>query len=286
MNPYIIFRLVLDNQELIISKTSVYRLISYDGIEAADIILSSEDNGNMDGGYIDSVRIGMRNILISFMISDRSQTEVLRMWLIKYFKPKIQGTLYVSRGGVTRRINCQLLSRPEYKQPNIISDRLGISINLICPDPYFLDENDTAVRISTVTPMINFPMTFFPSGGLTTGLIKISSSTSITNSGDADIGIICDITAVGGAVTNPKITIDGQEYVKVIVDLPAAHKLQVNTRKGEKDIKVDGVSVFLYDKASVFFSLVPGTHTVTITADAGVSYAAATYTYALKYLGV
>lgn len=280
------FRLVLDGLSLLINNDGDYRLLSYDGIEATDYDVLLADNANLDGGYVQAERIKARPISIEFMITDMARAEMLRASLIKFLKPKVVGTLYVTRTGVTRRISFKLATRPEFTQKYLNVDPIRISINLICPDPYFFDEDDTKVNFFTSRPRINFPMTFFPGGGLTTGLIHISDNTTIINGGDADIGIICDITALGGAVTNPKITIDGIKYVKAIVALDEGSKLQINTRPGEKNILIDGESVFLYDKASVFFAVAPGEHTVTISADAGVAYAKAQYTYALKYLGV
>lgn len=286
MNPYIIFRLVLGGQELIISKASVYRLVNYDGIEAADYDLTVVGNAVTDGGYIQSARIGARNISVTFMIHDKAQTETLRSWLISYLKPKVEGTLYVSRNGVTRRIACQLATKPDFTQANIIDDRLAVSINLICPQPYFLDENDTVVRHLVFMPTLNFPLTFLPGGGVTVGVQIVSDTTVIENTGDTDIGIVCEITADKGAITNPKISIDSVNYVRVIKVLEIGDSIEINTNPGEKDIKYNGVSNFIYDITSVFFSVSPGTHTITITADAGANNAASEYTYALKYLGV
>lgn len=286
MNPYITFRIVIGGQELIISKTSVYRLLSYDGIEAADVILTSADNAIMDGGYVQSMRVGMRDISIKFGISDKKQTETLRPWLIKFFKPKVRGTLYVSRGGVTRRIYFYLAARPEFAQANIIQERLSVSVTLKCPEPYFLDEFDSSPQYLTFAPTLNFPLTFLPGGGLTTGIQVTSDVITINNTGDADIGIICGITADKGSITNPKISIDGGDFVRVVTVLDQGDTLTINTRPGEKDIKINGESQFLYDITSIFFSVPVGEHTIQISADAGVTNAKSSFTYALKYLGV
>lgn len=286
MKPYIIIKLIIDGQELIISKTSVYRLISYDGIEAADVLLTTADNAIMDGGYIKAARIGMRDIRIKFAIHDKPQTETLRSWLIQFFKPKVKGTLYISRGGVTRRIYFCLATRPEYEQPNIVEDRLSISIVLKCPEPYFLDEFDSNPRYLTFAPVLNFPLTFLPAAGLTTGIQITSDVITINNTGDVDVGIICDISADKGSVTNPKISIDGGDFVRVITVLDQGDTLTINTRPGEKDIKINGESKFIYDITSIFFSVPVGEHTIQISADAGVTNANSSFTYALKYLGV
>jgi hypothetical protein len=239
----------------------------------------------MDGGYVQSARIGMRTIDITFSVSDIDQSETLRQQLISFLKPKVKGTLYVSRNGVTRRIDCYLAARPDFNQPRLF-DWLQVSITLNCPQPYFLDETDTTVRHLVFIPTLNFPVTFLPGGGLTVGVQIVSDTTTINNTGDDDIGIICEIRADKGSITNPKISIDSVNYVRIIKVLNVGDTIEINTRPGEKDVKLNGVSDFIYDITSVFFAVPPGEHTITITADAGAVNAASEYTYALKYLGV
>jgi hypothetical protein len=280
------FTLILNGLSLLIDSDGDYRLLSHSGIEAADYDVVMVDNAILDGGYVQSERIRARSISIEFMISDMTQAETLRAALISFFKPKLTGTLYVSRGGVTRRIYCKLASRPEFSQQHINVDPLRVTINLICPQPYFLDELDTTVRHLVFIPTLNFPLTFFPGGGLTVGMQIVSDTTVINNTGDTDIGIICGITANKGAIINPKISIDSVNYVRIITVLDVGDTLEINTRTGEKDVKLNGVSDFLYDITSVFFAVPPGEHTITITADTGAANAASSYTYALKYLGV
>lgn len=286
MNKYISFRLVIAAGEIAINKNSVYRLLSYEGIEAADISITTATNAAYDGGYIQAVSVAMRTISITFSISDKSQTEVLRKKIIAMLKPKVKAVLYVSRGGVTRRIYGYLSARPEFYQANMMEDRLHVTVTLLCPDPYFLDERDTEVRFLSYTPTINFPLTFLPSAGLTSGIIAVTDTATIINGGENDIGIICEIDAAGGPLSNPKITLDGGDYVRVVAGMELGDVISVNTRPGEKDVTINGESVFLYDKASVFFSVPPGEHTLKISADTDIANARTKYIYSLKYLGV
>lgn len=283
MIPNTAFRLVIGEDEIIISRTSVYRLMSFDGIAAADIDVTTVNNAIMDGGYVQSVRIGMRDINIQFCIADKAQIEPLRAKLISFLNPKAQGTLYVTRSNITRRIYCQLATKPEFEQPNAL---LSVSVVLKCPQPYFLDETDTSPQYLTFVPTLNFPITFLPSAGMTTGIQITSDIITINNTGDAEIGIICEITADKGSITNPKITIDGVEYVRVIKALEIGDSLTINTNPGKKDIQFNGASEFIYDITSIFFSVPVGEHTIQISADAGVTNANSSFTYALKYLGV
>ena len=92
MTPDITFVLTIGTQFITIAKTAEYRLVSYSGIEAADIILDIADNGSADGGYLQSERVGTRTITLAFKIDDKTRTEQLRAWLIKFFAPKQDAT--------------------------------------------------------------------------------------------------------------------------------------------------------------------------------------------------
>lgn len=285
MNPYITFVLELGGRTLTISKKSVFRLIGFDGIEASDIAIIVAENGSVDGGYIQSVQVVPRSITIEFAIADFQRTEELRLWLIKFFTPKVKGTLTVSRGGVSRRIGYNLAARPEFRQTNITQDRLLVSVSLICPDPYFYDIIPGEVRFLTYTPVASFPLTSMAAVGVTTGLMTVTDTAVVENNGDAPVGIICEITAAGGPVSNPKILCNGN-YVRVIKEMTMGDTVKVDTRERRKNIYVNGNSEFIFDRTSVFFSLPVGKNTLTISADTGLTNAATTVSYTLKYYGV
>jgi hypothetical protein len=286
MTPDIKFVLTIGTQFITIAKTAEYRLVSYSGIEAADVILDIADNGSADGGYLQSERVGTRTITLAFKIDDKTRTEQLRAWLIKFFAPKQDATLTVTRTGVTRTINCKLAARPEFVQGNMMRDRLGVTVNLICPDPYFYDTAGTEQRFLTYTPVLNFPMTSIVNVGATSGILTVTDTITLVNDGDAPIGIVCDITASGGTVTNPKVTVNGGEYVKVLKAMARYTVVTVDTRERLKNIYVNNVAAFIFDRNSVFFSVPVGTNTIKISADTGLTNATATVSYALKYLGV
>ncbi|MHB1151366.1 MAG: phage distal tail protein [Eubacteriales bacterium] len=285
MIPYITFTLDLGGRILTISKKSVFRLIKYDGIEATVVSVSVASNGSVDGGYLQSVRVEPRLISLTFAVDDRNRTEELRKWLIKYFTPKEQGTITVSRGNVTRIIHFIIAEKLEYKQNNIIEDKLIISVSLLCPDPYFYDITAGEVRFLTYTPIGTFPITSMFGVGVTTGFMTVTDTVEMVNDGDAPVGVVCEITAFGGSVTNPKIMCNG-EYVRVLRVMDPNEVIQIDTRERRKNIYVDGEAQFIFDRTSVFFSLPVGINTLTVAADSGLTNASTVITYTLKYFGV
>lgn len=287
MKPYIKITISIGNRLVTIAKDSVYRLPQggITGIESADLEAILTEYAAMDGGYLEAVKVPPRPIGLSFVINDRSRTEELRNDLISFFSPKKPGTLTIERGGRKRKIGFCLSERPQFVQDNIISDKLRVNLSLICPDPYFQDVNPSVVNFMHPLPLLTFPFNSVAGVGITAGILVVTDTATLVNDGDVPVGIVCDITASGGTVTNPKITMNGQ-YVRVIKTLEIGDTLSIDTNQGRKDIYFNGKSQFIFDRKSVFFQLPVGENTIVVSADAGIKDAKASFTYSFKYLGV
>lgn len=285
--PYIKLIIKIGSEQIIIARDSVYRLLEggVAGIESANLEAVMSEYAAMDGGYIDAVRVPPRHISVLFAVDERKQTEELRKKLIAFFSPRKQGTLIVERANRSRKIRFYLGEQPEFVQDNIINDRLHVRVNMICPDPYFEDVTPTTVNFMKQLPLLTFPFNSLAGVGITAGVLEITDTATLVNNGDMPVGIICDITANGGTVTNPKITMNGQ-YVRVIKTMAIGDTIQIDTNKGKKNIYFNGESQFIFDRQSIFFQLPVGENTIVISADAGIKDAKASFTYSFKYLGV
>lgn len=284
--PYITLEITIGGETLTISKTSVYRLLQggISGIEAAEFEAMFTDYAAMDGGYYEGIKVRPRPISIHFAVDDKHQTERLRKKLISFFSPRSPGTLVVDRGDRRRKIDFVLANTPSFRQDNIIEDRLHVNVDMLCPDPYFEDEEATTYRFRQATGLLTFPFNSVAGVGITSGTLITTDTMKLTNSGDVPVGIVCDIIAYGGSVTNPKISMNN-EYVRAITVLGLNSTLKIDTNKGRKNIYINGESRFIFDRKSVFFQLPVGESTIVISADAGIADAEASFTYSFKYLG-
>ena len=285
--PYITLTITIGNERITIAKNSVYRLLNdgISGIEAADCEAVLTEYAAMDGGYLEAVRVPPRTVSVRFAVDDKRQTEELRKKLIAMFSPKKEGVLVVDRGGRKRKIAFYLNNRPTFSQPNIIRDRLMVQVDMICPTPYFEDVNPTTINFMKPAPLLTFPFNSLQGVGVTAGVLIVTDRVTLVNDGDVPVGIVCDITANGGTVTNPKVSMNGQ-YVRVIKTMEIGDALSIDTNKGRKNIYFNGESQFIFDRTSVFFELPVGENEIVISADAGVKDAKASFTYSFKYLGV
>lgn len=283
----ITLELTLNGQMIRIAKNSVYRLLEggIQGIEAPEYAIEDEKLAYADGAYIVGTQVMPRHITISFGIADRTNSEAFRRKLIRQLVPKTPGSLVVERSGVRRKIDFMLENAPEFQQDNIIDDDLHVTLNLYCADPYFRDEQDTTIDFKKIAPLFTFPFNSIAGVGVTAGIYTIYNQATIVNSGDVPIGVIVDITAKGGTVTNPQISLD-TEYVRALQILQPEDQLRINTNDGQQSILLNQQPKFIFDRRSIFFQLPVGTNHIEISADAHVDHIQSSFTYALKYLGV
>ena len=269
---------------------SAFFLESIDGVMSVSNKVTTSENTTVDGStYQGSVTI-QRNIVITAHISKDHVYN--RNMLYKCFKPKTNGVLTYTEEDEKRII--------DYVVESVEVDERGVvrnaTISLICPDPFFKDEEDTVVTMAGWQPCFEFPHEFIaekePFGARVAEIIK-----EIENDSAADnIGIEILIEAMG-AVTNPAIFHTEQDiYIKVGTEtnplsIGVGEAIRITTGTNEKAVYlVQGeteteINEYL-DEGSEFIQLVHGKNTFAYAADAGRDYMNVTITYRFRYLGV
>lgn len=273
----------IGQREITVGKESVYKLLSVEGIEASDYSVVLSENAQLDGAFVANKKVLPRTIDISFDISDLDNTEAYRQLLISFLTPKKTGILTVSRNHVKRRIEFELQD-VEFKQPHLYHI-LQVNLSLICADPYFRDGSDQIREMMEKIPLFTFPFNSLQNVGVMMGFQRRIDTITIENSGDTSIGIIAEMIAEGGSVTNPQV-ICNQKFVKVIDVMNVNDEIVINTNQGNKTITKNGKSSFKFDRRSIFFSIPVGTSNVTIIADVNQDNMRSRLIYSLKYLGV
>lgn len=269
---------------------SAFFLESIDGVMSVINTVATSENTTVDGSTYQGSTTKERNIVLTAHIS-RNHV-YYRNLLYKCFKPKTTGTLtYIEED--ERRII-------DYKVESIEIDEKGVVrnavISLICPDPFFKDEEDTIVTMAGWEARFEWAHEFIaekePFGERVAEIIK-----EIDNDSAADnIGIEILIEAIG-TVTNPAVYHTEQgEYIKIGTDnnplsIGAGEAIRITTGTNEKAVYlVQGdteteINEYL-DEGSDFIQLVHGKNTFAYEADAGRDYMNVTITYRFRYLGV
>lgn len=265
-------------------------LESVDGVMKVTNKVTTSENTTVDGSTYQGSTTSQRNIVITASISKNHV--YYRNLLYKCFMPKTTGTLTYIEEDEKRII--------DYEVEDIEVDEKGVvrnaTISLICPDPFFKDEEDTIVTMAGWHPKFEFPHCFWPEkepfGERVAEIIK-----EIDNDSAADnIGIEILIEAMG-AVTNPAIYHTEQGiYIKVGTDglplsLGRGEAVKITTGTNDKNVYliqgevVTKINEYL-DEGSDFIQLIHGSNTFTYAADEGRDYMNVSIIYRLRYLGV
>ena len=267
-----------------------YFLESVEGIYEVTNKITTSENTMIDGSTYQGSVTSQRNIVITAHMD--KDYKARRNALYKCFKPKATGVFLYIEDDERRQV--------EYRTESVEVDEKGVIrnavISLICPDPFFQDEQDITVTMAGWNPKFTFPHCFIaekePFGERKAEIIK-----AIENDSAADnIGIEIEIEATG-VVTNPAIYHTEQGiHIKVgttlkPLNMAAGEKIRITTGTNKKNVYLiqgateTAINEYL-DEESEFIQLVHGKNTFTYAADAGRDYMNVTITYRLRYLGV
>lgn len=227
-------------------------------------------------------RMPVRNIVISLAFLWKNSIEDVRQLSYKYFPIKKPLTLTIE---TDNRI-AEIQGYVESNDPNIFSSSEGSDISIICPNPFFYSAGEKKATIfSGVEAMFEFP---FCNDSLTEALLEMGAIQHQTEkvvvyNGDAEIGVVIKIHAVGEA-TNIAIFNTGTREVfrlntdkmktltgSVIID---GDDIIINTVKGQKSITLQRAGkttniLNCMEKGSDWFQLAKGDNVFAYTAETG-----------------
>lgn len=290
MIPYINIALFLGEKSLEITHFSTWRLVALTGTEAADMTPYIEDYASRDGAWYGGEHVQPRYITLTVQCSPKNKTEQARREMIAFLNPHASGELVVERSGVKRKIGVRMASGASFEQPNIRDNRLTVTIQLIAPDPYWRDPEDTDYQFLLYRPMVDHP---FSAGyelggetyGATAGILVHTTEMDLVNDGDVPVGVRCVMQCTGGSTVNPAISAGGKT-VQALTTLHDGDELVIDTNVGRKAILLNGERQMIFSAGSEFFQIPVGTTNVSVSADSGVEYCRTVFSYSLRYLGV
>lgn len=249
------------NEVLSITQNPAYTIMSVTGLNPAAANINTVDAALQDGATFNSSKVGMRNIVINFVIENPA--EINRIALYRYIKPKKSCTVYVKNGSRDVYIPCYV----ETLDIDLFENKQAAQISLLCTKPYFL--------------------------GVETNEVTADNATfAVENSGDIETGAIFTLTATGGAIVNPTITnFDTGEIFKINYTIPAGAELTVNTNQGQKGVYLTNSGVVTnlinyVDSSSVWLQLDTGSNNFVCSSDSGMEYWACTVVFNSKFEGV
>ena len=304
MRSKVVDKLILTNENgssVEFSVSSVFHTnISKDvsGLSDVDNEIYSTSGINQAGGTYLGYHIVSRDIEIVGHINelDKAIVREYRHQINHVLNPAYSCVLTYQHEEYKRQIKCKVNSAPHFDMDGILQ---RFTINLLCLNPYWMDEAETHTQIATWIGDMEFDSV--------NGLQLTNSAddpqwevgyrlpnliTNIENSGDATTGLTITFTAQG-SVSNPGlIDVKTQEYIQVNMDMLAGEEITIKTGYGEKSVSFKDQSgvvsdIFRYlDIGSTYLQLAIGDSPYRYYAESGEDNLNVTIKHSNLYLGV
>ena len=274
------------------------------GLESSELEISTSDNALVDGVSVDGKKIGKRPIHIEAEFKSSRNNPENRAAVIKFFNPKYTGKALITNMGISRNIEYELEGWTFKKQQNLDA-RLGIIVDLICPDPYMLNVDNFGKNMAHYTKQFHFPWHSLARratnknqyqekarglvlGGMIMGYRTLHKEVVLANDGDVPTGVQIQFIAKRGSVKNPKITnVKTGQYMRVHCDMLLGDILLIDTDPRHQVIELNGINFYHHiDRKSEPFELEVGDNYLEYNADENYTNLDVNLYYRPKYLGV
>lgn len=274
------------------------------GLESSELEISTSDNALVDGVSVDGKKIGKRPIHIEAKFRSGRNNPENRAAVIKFFNPRYTGKALITNMGISRNIEYELEGWTFAEQRNL-DTRLGIIVDLMCPDPYMLNVDNFGKNMAHYTKQFHFPWhslarraaskNQYPErarglmlGGMITGYRTLRKEVVLANDGDVSTGIQIQFVAKRGSVKNPKITsIKTGQFMRVVCDMSVGDILLIDTNPRHQVIELNGANYYHHiDRKSEPFELAVGDNYLEYDADENYTNLDVNLYYRPKYLGV
>jgi hypothetical protein len=276
-------------QSVELKSSAPFLLELIDGLGDVDADIQTQKAPFQDGStYIDTVlqerAISMQ---IAILASDTATLLQQRQYLASVFNPKLgKGVLRYENGETVREIEAVPDSVPAF--PSGQDNRGPIFqkalVNLLCPEPFWLDEFSTSEKMSYILGGLSFPLrlgTMFANRGFKKVLY---------NQGDVATPVTIEFY---GPATNPVVwNRTTGEFIRVSRTLAETDKLVITTDFGKKSVTIENAdgsktNVFNWiDLESTFWQLVPGDNIIEYGSDSDATKSRVIVSYKNRYLSV
>lgn len=236
-----------------------------------------------DGAIYNGARTEARNIVLSLLFLPFPDIENMRHESYKYFPLKKKVGLEIE----TDNRVCETYGYVESNEPDIFSKKETAQISIICPDPYLYSVESSITIFYGIEHLFEFP---FMNDSLSENLILMGSirekfEQSVFYNGDAEVGIILTLHALGDVSNITIFNVHTRETMRIDTDkikkltgagMGTGDDVIINTIKGNKSMVLlrNGQYTNILnclDKESDWFELAKGYNLFGIIAESGMS---------------
>ena len=272
-----------DKKELTMNSEEDIHVIDIAGIEATSYTINTS-NSEQDGATVTSVKVEPREITITGDIEKNENELKNRDYLIRFFDPKKEGEMYITRNNVKRKIQYKVSSLDF--ATNKMYDYIDFTLVLeSTEEPYFSDAKNSGNYLTLISSQFTFPLAICPKKIM--GYKTFKPVMPLVNDGDKETGIEIIVTAKRGKMDNIKLILNNKEYIKVNETLNQWDILKINTNPRKKSVTLNGENIInKIDRNSTFFSLRIGKNILKYECDNGSSNIDIDVQFYRKYLGI
>lgn len=254
-----------NSKNKIVFDDNIYYLLEYDlGNSTANF--STSNYVGQNGVFINSSNLEPRVITLKGAICSDDDLKEAKKSLTNMINP-LQDLIF--RNG-KYSIECRPNQTIKFNYEEILDNYIPFLIELYCPSPFWNDEEDNIISMSSWDNLFEFEFEI-PTDGMEFATKNESTLKNIVNENELDTGF--KVTAKCNAeVTNFSITnIYTNEIIKINKTLKGGEVITINTEYGKKRIEssVDGNVINYLDIDSSFFQLHKGDNWLKINADTG-----------------
>lgn len=270
--------------ELKSPEKSGFLISRIEGLGPAKANINSTEMSTNDGSLYNSSRVNSRNIVLTLFYLFKPTIESTRQSSYKYFPIKKRVKILLE----TENRLAETYGYVESNEPVIFSSQEYAQISIICPDPYFYSAGENGTNITVfygVEALFEFPFSneSVIDNLIEFGAIKNETTRVITYSGDAEIGIVINIHAIGEASNITIYNVGTRESMTINTDrleeltgsgIVAGDDIIISTIKGQKSIRLLRSGVYTnilncLDKNADWFQLSKGDNIFAYTTESG-----------------
>lgn len=240
-----------------------------------------------DGSLYTSARTTSRNIVINLAFDFKKTVEDARLLSYKYFPIKKPVKLLIE----TDNRLCETYGYVESNEPDIFNKQSTTQISILCPDSYFYSAGPGGTNVTIFHGLEDLFVFPFSNESVTEDLIefgdiKMTTEQTVYYTGDAEVGIIIRLKALGevsnisiyNVTTKDIMRIDDVRLTEIVGSgIVNGDEIIISTVKGDKYVGLlrDGIYTNILnalDRTSNWFQLSSGDNVFTYTADTGGSF--------------
>lgn len=250
-------------------KEQTYQVTSIEGLNPPQGTVNTTTIVGMDGALYNSAKLQTREIVITLKIN--GDAEQNRLALYSYFRTKEWCRFYYTTesrnvyiDGYVTNVECDLFDNSEVAQ-----------ISILCPSPYFADQNEIVNDISSTVAMFEFPFSINLTEPIPISELIAQREANVINQAETDVGIKIQATFFSTANTIELRNTTTGEDITVNYPFENLDVLTIITTKGQKSLRLlrNGENINLFPalkKGSVLFQLHVGSNTLMYQCDGDV----------------